>query len=65
VHDASGRLIVQSIIQMAKNMGLHTVAEGIETREQLQLIHKMECPTAQGFYFYKPMPIENVDQLIK
>lgn len=65
VHDDKGRIIVQSIIQMAKNMGLHTVAEGIETREQLQLIHKMECPTAQGFYFYKPMPIENVDQLIK
>ena len=65
VDDNKGRIILQSIIQLAKNMGLHTVAEGVETQEQLQLIHKMDCPTAQGFYFYKPMPIEKVDELIK
>lgn len=65
VVDRKGRIIVQSIIQLANSMGLHTVAEGIETEEQLEAIHQMACPTAQGFYFYKPMPIERVDELIK
>lgn len=65
LHENKGSTIVQTIIQLAKNMGLNTVAEGIETEEQLNLIREMACPTAQGFYFYKPMPIELVDKLIE
>ncbi|NLY80746.1 MAG: EAL domain-containing protein [Lysinibacillus sp.] len=64
LNENKGSTIVQTIIQLAKNMGLNTVAEGIETEEQLKLIREMACPTAQGFYFYKPMPIEQVDELI-
>lgn len=65
LHENKGSTIVETIIQLAKNMGLNTVAEGIETEEQLEMLKEMACPTAQGFYFYKPMPIELVNKLIE
>lgn len=65
LHENKGCTIVQAIIQLAKNMGINTVAEGVETEEQLRMIREMACPTAQGFYFYKPLSIEQVDELLK
>lgn len=52
----NARIIVTSIVQMAKGLGIHTVAEGVETPEQVEFLRSIGCETLQGFYFGKAMP---------
>lgn len=49
------RVVVDSIVRMAKGMGLGVVAEGIETKEQLDILQDIGCHLVQGFYFSKPL----------
>lgn len=56
--------IVQTIIQLAKNIQMRPVAEGIETEEQLAMLQQLGCPAGQGYYFYKPMSITEAEQLL-
>ena len=49
--------IVKVIISLAKSLGLQ-VAEGVETREQVSLLHEHKCDVMQGYYFCRPMPAE-------
>ncbi|MEG0471427.1 MAG: EAL domain-containing protein [Solibacillus sp.] len=56
--------VVQTIIQLAQNIYMRAIAEGIETEEQLNMLQAMGCPSGQGFYFYKPMPLSEIDKLI-
>jgi len=58
VQDANDAVIVQTIIGMAKNMGLAVIAEGVETPQQLAYLQSYGCPAFQGFLFGKPMPYE-------
>ena len=48
--------IVSSVIQMAKKLGMTTVAEGVETEKQRSFLAEESCDYLQGFYFSKPMP---------
>ena len=56
--------IVKATILLAKTFGLRTVAEGVETREQAELLKDLECDYAQGFYFAKPMPFEEFERFV-
>ncbi len=53
-----GRFIVESMITMAKGLPLDTVAEGIETQSQLQILQELGCDVGQGYHFAKPMRVE-------
>ncbi|MCL2917745.1 EAL domain-containing protein [Shewanella litorisediminis] len=53
--------IVSSIIELARNLKLKVVAEGIETREQLNQVLERGCHVIQGYYFAKPMPRDDMD----
>ncbi|WP_457641785.1 EAL domain-containing protein [Persephonella sp.] len=57
-------MIVKTIISMAKNMNLQTVAEGIETEEQLKFLQENRCEYGQGYFFYKPITIDKVKKII-
>lgn len=57
--------IVRTIIQLTENLGLNTVAEGVETLEQVDLLRKMQCHNLQGYYFSKPLPVGAAEQLLK
>ena len=46
-------------------MGLSVVAEGVETREQLERLREIGCDYVQGYYFARPMPCGDFEQLIK
>ena len=50
--------IVKYIINMAKDFNIKTVAEGVETKEQVQLLKNMGCDIAQGYYYSKPLSLE-------
>ncbi len=54
--DRDTATIVSAIIDLAQRLGIDVVAEGIETREQLELLRAFECPLAQGYLFSKPLP---------
>jgi len=52
------RALLSSIIALAKNMGLHTLAEGVETKEQADFLKSIGCEKIQGYYYGKPMDKE-------
>lgn len=52
--------IIDSVVGMAKKMGIHTLAEGVETKEQVDFLTDIGCEQVQGFYFGRPMPMERV-----
>jgi EAL domain-containing protein (putative c-di-GMP-specific phosphodiesterase class I) len=56
--------IVQTVIALAKVLGLPVVAEGVESAEQLARLREMECDLAQGYYFAKPVPSESIPTLL-
>lgn len=56
--------IVQTIIALAHNLSQKVVAEGVETEEQLRLLHQLGCDQAQGYLFSKPLPPEAFERLL-
>lgn len=55
------RVILSSVITMAKALGMDVVAEGVETAEQLEVLKEMKCDIFQGYYFSKPIPAEEFE----
>ena len=56
-NDAS-RTIISSTVRMAKNLGLKTLAEGVETKEQMDFLKGIGCEKVQGYYYGKPQPLK-------
>ena len=56
--------IVTSIVQLAHNLNLVTVAEGIEEAHQIEALISLGCQVGQGFYYYEPMPLDKIDLLL-
>lgn len=59
-----GRKLVSAAIAMAHGLGLRVVAEGVETEAQLEFLMQQGCDLAQGYYFSRPIPAEEVDTLL-
>ncbi|UCD34026.1 MAG: EAL domain-containing protein [Nitrospiraceae bacterium] len=64
VHSSNNRAIVLSVIFMAHCLGLQTIAEGVETQEQLSFLRKERCDQYQGYLFSKPLPAEEIFPLL-
>ncbi|HCN91484.1 MAG TPA: bifunctional diguanylate cyclase/phosphodiesterase, partial [Oxalobacteraceae bacterium] len=60
-HDA---IIVEAVIALAHNLKLRAIAEGVETREELDLLAALGCDEIQGFYFSKPLPADEFKLLL-
>jgi diguanylate cyclase (GGDEF)-like protein len=52
--------IVQTIVELARQLRLRVVAEGVETAEQRAVLTRLGCDSAQGFHFFRPMPAEKI-----
>ena len=52
------RTVISSIAELAEKLNIKTVAEGIETEEQMRYLPQIHCDIVQGYYFSKPLPIE-------
>jgi EAL domain-containing protein (putative c-di-GMP-specific phosphodiesterase class I) len=50
--------IISSVINMSKKLNLTTVAEGVETAEQVEMLREMGCDIAQGYYYSQPIPLQ-------
>lgn len=55
-NDSKSKSIVEMILNMARQIGMEVVAEGVETYEQLEELRRMLCPIIQGYYFCRPLP---------
>lgn len=63
--DADDKAIVSAIIQMSGSLGFRTIAEGVETAEQLAFLLDGGCNEVQGYYFSKPLPAEQFEAFIR
>ena len=61
---AENKQILLTIISLANNLNLRTIAEGIETEEQLRLLQDLKCDFGQGYLFSKPLPKDEVENLL-
>lgn len=65
ISDADDRAIVSSIISMARNLDMSTIAEGVENKEQLNFLLVTGCDEVQGYYFSRPLTAEGFELLYK
>ncbi|MEG0528202.1 MAG: GGDEF domain-containing phosphodiesterase, partial [Longicatena sp.] len=63
--DKKSKDILESVVHMAKWLNLKVIAEGVETRQQVDFLLGIGCTYAQGFYYYKPMPLNDFESLIQ
>ncbi|MDD2830043.1 MAG: EAL domain-containing protein [Sulfuricurvum sp.] len=64
VQDQEDAAIVNTIIQMAKNLNLKTIAEGVEVKEVLDILERYGCDEVQGYYFAKPMDAKAFEEYV-
>ena len=56
--------ITKAIILLASNLGLQTIAEGVETKNQMEFLNQRMCNELQGYYLHKPMPASEMEKLL-
>lgn len=57
-HNGANRKILEAMMKVCREVGIQTLAEGVETETQLNFLKEIGCDLVQGFYFYKPEPLE-------
>lgn len=62
-HRPEAYVLVQTIISLANSLGFHSVAEGVETERQMQILQSMGCDVLQGFLFSRPVTFEQLKML--
>lgn len=60
--DPRERVLVRHIVEMAKELDMKVIAEGVETEGYVEYLKKLHCDYIQGFIFYKPMPVEEFEE---
>lgn len=63
--EEKNKIVINSIIQLAKGLGLKVISEGVETSEQADFLRESRCDMVQGYFFYKPMPTEEFVKIIE
>jgi len=61
----SGKIILAELMRMAASLGKDTVCEGVETKEQAEFLQEIGCSKLQGYYFTKPVSVEQILEIVK
>lgn len=64
VGDENGEKLLWHTITLAKSLGMHTTAEGVERKEQVDFLHNLQCDDIQGYYYSKPLALDAFEELI-
>jgi diguanylate cyclase (GGDEF)-like protein/PAS domain S-box-containing protein len=64
-HDADDAAITRAVIAMAQSLRIRVIAEGVETREQMQFLRDLECDECQGYYLSRPLPSSEFAQFAR
>lgn len=65
ITDARGNTVIEHVIALAKDLDMTTIAEGIENVIQVDRLRSIHCDLIQGYVYYKPMTIENFNQIVQ
>lgn len=65
IGDVNGEKLLLYTIGLAKSLGMRITAEGVEHKEQVDFLQKLECDEIQGYYFSKPLPLAEFEELTK
>ena len=65
LEDSGSSMLIGTLIGMAKGLHLTTVAEGVETLEQVRVLTGLGCPMAQGYYFSRPVKADQIPELAR
>ncbi len=63
MNTSKGRAVITTVVDLAKNLDMDVISEGVETREQVEFLTEIHCAMVQGYYFAKPMPIPDFEKL--
>lgn len=63
MNTSKGRAVISTVVDLAKNLDMDVISEGVETREQVEFLTEIHCAMVQGYYFAKPMPISDFETL--
>lgn len=58
------KTIIKKVIEMARELNINSICEGVETQDDVQFLKEIDCNMAQGYYYGKPMPIEAFEKII-
>lgn len=58
------RTITKTMINLAKGLGINVIAEGAETKAQLDFLKEKQCDNVQSYYYYKPLPVDEFEKLL-
>jgi len=65
MEEEKGLRILESVVKMAHSINLPVIVEGIETKKQEEYLHSLNCLFGQGFYYYRPIPLNEFIEIIK
>lgn len=60
---AKRQQLMNHILSIAKSLGMQSIVEGVETIEQVEILRQFCCDQIQGYHFYKPMPVEEIEKI--
>ncbi|MDE6731517.1 MAG: EAL domain-containing protein [Oscillospiraceae bacterium] len=63
VNSDKGRAVITTVVDLAKKLKMHVISEGVETLDQVEFLDKINCDMIQGYYFARPMPINEFETL--
>jgi EAL domain-containing protein (putative c-di-GMP-specific phosphodiesterase class I) len=65
IHDDKSTAIAKAIVSLAKTLGVSVIAEGVETKEQIDYLSSINCPYAQGYYYSAAADPETIESLFE
>ncbi len=59
------RKMIKGITDIAHSMDMQIICEGVETKQQVDLLKQLDCDIVQGYYFYQPMPYDEFERILQ